>query len=398
MNIILFDEPTTKTNLLPFTFTRPVSDIRIGILTIKEKWHEWLPADYSYLTEDYLSKKYYVHNTQENLYLNGCVLPNSALVDAVKALKKDQILLKNNLIIAFYGHLDSIDELSSEKLFRSKENIFFSTEFISLQKVYDIFIHNGAAIRSDFKLLTKGRKSNPIEDQHTAVYNDQDIFIEENVSIKSAILNAENGPIYIGANAEIGEGSIIKGVVSIGEGSALNLGARLRGDITVGPYCKVGGEISNSVIFGNSNKAHEGFLGNSVLGEWCNLGADTNVSNLKNNYENVRIWNYEEERFAQTGRQFCGLLMGDHSKCGINTMFNTGTVVGVSSNIFGSGYPRTFIPSFSIGGAQGFKTYNLKKAMDVIPKVYARRKKTLMEEDVEILVHIFEKTKKYRPK
>lgn len=398
MNIILFDDPTTKTNLLPFTFTRPVSDIRIGILTIREKWFKWLPADYSYFTEDYLSKKFTVHNTQENLYLNGCVLPNPELVDAIKALKINQVLLKDNQPIAFYGNLDSIDELSSEKLFSGKEKILFTGEFMWLQNVYDIFIQNGAALRSDFNILTKGRKSHPIKDPHTAAYNARDIFIEENVSIKSAILNAEKGPIYIGANAEIGEGSIIKGAVSIGENSTLNLGARLRGDITVGPFCKLGGEVSNSVIFGNSNKAHEGFLGNSVLGEWCNLGADTNTSNLKNNYENIRIWNYSEERFAQTGRQFCGLMMGDHSKCGINTMFNTGTVVGVSSNIFGSGYPRTFIPSFSLGGANGFKTYNFNKAMDVIPKVYARRKKSLMEEDVEILRHIFEKTKKYRPK
>ncbi len=397
MNIILFDEPSTKTNLLPFTYTRPVSDIRIGIITIKEKWHKWLRADYSYLTESYLSKKYPVHNTPNNLYLNGSVLPNPALVDAIKALKKDQILLKDNLPIAFYGYLDGIDDLNTENLFSNTDRIYFSGDIISLQHVYDIFIHNGAAIRSDFNLLTAGRKSHSIEDPHTAVYNAQDIFIEENVRIKSAILNAENGPIYIGANAEIGDGSIIKGAVSIGEGTVLNLGARLRGDITVGPYSKVGGEISNSVIFGNSNKAHEGFLGNSVLGEWCNLGADTNASNLKNSYENIRIWNYEEERFVQTGRQFCGLIMGDHSNCGINTMFNTGTVVGVSSNIFGSGYPRAFIPSFSYGGAQGFSTYNFKKALEVIPKVFARRKKNLMKEDVDILVHIFEKTKKYRP-
>jgi UDP-N-acetylglucosamine diphosphorylase/glucosamine-1-phosphate N-acetyltransferase len=398
MNIILFDPPITRTNLLPFTFTRPVSEIRIGILTIKEKWRKWLPADYSYLTEDYLSKKFASHRTAENLYLNGSILPDSALVDAVKALKKDQVLLQDNLPIAFYGNLDSIKELDSEKLTQNKKKVFISSEFISIQNVYDIFIHNGAALRSDYNLLTKGRKSHPIEDRHTAVYNPQDIFIEENVNIKSAILNAENGPIYVAANAEIGEGSIIKGAASIGEHAVLNLGARLRGDITIGPRSKVGGEISNSVIFGNSNKAHDGFLGNSVLGEWCNIGADTNASNLKNNYENVRIWNYAEERFAQTGRQFCGLMMGDHSKCGINTMFNTGTVVGVSSNVFGGGYPRTFIPSFSEGGAQGLKTYNLKKAMEVIRKVYERRKKTFLEEEVEILVHIFEKTKKYRPK
>lgn len=396
MNIILFDHPKTKTNLLPFTFTRPISDIRIGILTIKEKWEKWLPTDYSYLPDDYLSKKFTLHKVKENLYLNGSVLPNSTLVEAVKALKKNQLLLKDHLPIAFFGNTDSVDELDVEIQSKARETVFYSHEIVTVQNVYDIFIKNGAAIRSDFDLLTTGRKSYPITDSHTAVYNPSDIFLEENVNIKFAVLNAEKGPIYIGANAEIGEGSIVKGAASIAENSTLNLGARLRGDVTIGPYSKVGGEISNSIVFGYSNKAHEGFMGNSVLGEWCNLGADTNTSNLKNNYKNIRIWNYGQERFVDTGRQFCGLMMGDHSMSGINTMFNTGTVVGVSTNIFGGGFPRTFIPSFSQGGAKGFSTYHFEMAYDVIGKVFERRKKSLRKVDVDILKHIFEVTKKYR--
>jgi UDP-N-acetylglucosamine diphosphorylase/glucosamine-1-phosphate N-acetyltransferase len=248
----------------------------------------------------------------------------------------------------------------------------------------------------DFMLLTRGRKSTLVADAHTAVYNPDDIFVEEGASIKSSVLNAETGPIYIGKNTEIGEGSIIRGATAICEGSVLNLGTRIRGDSTIGPFSKVGGEISNSVVFGYSSKSHDGFLGNSVVGEWCNIGADTNTSNLKNNYADVKIWNYAAERFVDTGRRFCGLMMGDHSKCGINTMFNTGTVVGVSANIFGSGFPRTFIPSFSWGGAHGMVTFQFNKALDVMPKVMERRKKTLDEEDVQILAHIFEITRKYR--
>lgn len=396
MNIILFDNPTTKKNLLPFTFTRPVSEIRVGILTIREKWEKWHPATYSYLADQYLSSKYPSNTSHDNLYLNACVLPNDDLISSIYTLKENQILMSHGFPVAFYGNIDSLDGLVSVISSDSYESVELSQKLMTIQNVYDIFINNGVAIREDFALLTKGRKSHAIEDPYTKTYNKKDIFIEENVELKSAILNAENGPIYIGANAEIGEGSIIRGATSIGEGSVLNLGTRIRGDATIGPFCKIGGEISNSVIFGYSSKAHDGFLGNSVIGEWCNLGADTNTSNLKNNYKDVRIWNYNEEQFVDTGKQFCGLMMGDHAKCGINTMFNTGTVVGVSANIFGSGFPRTFIPSFSWGGAQGFTTYQFQKALDVMPKVFERRKKTLTEEDVEILKHIFDFSNKYR--
>lgn len=396
MNIILFDEPATKKKLLPFSYTRPISDIRIGILTIKEKWEKLLPGTYSYLTEDYLSSKFPAEYAEKNLYINACALPNKELIDAIKSLRDNQVLTYQEFPLAFYGKINSPEELNSSQFSKSYEIIEFGHDVVTVQNVYDIFIKNGAAIREDFQLLTSGRKSQVIEDPYTRVYNEQKIFIEENASIKAATLNAEIGPIYIGANAEIGEGSIIRGATSIGEGSVLNLGTRIRGDATIGPFCKVGGEISNSVLFGYSSKAHDGFLGNSVVGEWCNLGADTNTSNLKNDYKDIRIWSYHEERFADTGRQFCGLMMGDQSKCGINTMFNTGTVVGVSSNIFGSGLPRTFIPSFSKGGAHGFSTYQFNEALEVVPKVLERRKKTLTEEDEAILKHIFEVTKKYR--
>lgn len=398
MNIILFDLPLTKSNLLPFTFTRPISEIRVGTLTIKEKWEKWFPADYSFLSDDYLSHKYPTQISSENLYLNGCILPNDELVQAIRSLKKNQCLINDDLVIAFYGSIKSIDELSTINFLDKKKVVSFNKNIISIKNVCDIFINNEHANRSDFILLTKGRTSHKIEDPHTICYNRKDIFIEENVNIKSAILNAEKGPIYIGPNSEIGERSIIRGASSIGESATLKMGTRIVGDTTIGPHCKVGGEISNTVFFGNSSKAHDGFLGNAVIGEWCNLGANTNASNLKNDYKDVRIWNYGAEKFVNTNRQFCGLMMGDHSKCGINTMFNTGTVVGVSANIFGAGFPRTFIPSFSWGGAGGFKTYPFSNAMQVIPKVFERRKKDLLKVDVDILKHIFETTEKYRPR
>jgi UDP-N-acetylglucosamine diphosphorylase/glucosamine-1-phosphate N-acetyltransferase len=396
MNIILFDNPSTKIDLLPFTFTRPVAHIRIGILTIAEKWEKQLPGDYSYLTEPYLQNKFLQHKTITNLYINGSYLPNPLLIAEIESLKENQLLSKGALPVAFYGDFDNPREIAYDGLTRTREVVELKSNCLSVSQVYDIFIRNRMALIDDFELLTRGRNSVPVEDTHTALYNPDDIFIEEGAIIKSAVLNAESGPIYIGKNAEIGEGAIVRGATAICEGSALNLGSRIRGDSTIGPFSKVGGEISNSVVFGYSSKAHDGFLGNSVVGEWCNIGADTNTSNLKNNYTDVKIWNYALERFVDTGRQFCGLMMGDHSKCGINTMFNTGTVVGVSANIFGSGFPRTFIPSFSWGGAHGKTTFQLDKALDAMQKVMDRRKKILTDEDVQIFEHIFEITKKFR--
>jgi UDP-N-acetylglucosamine diphosphorylase/glucosamine-1-phosphate N-acetyltransferase len=396
MNIILFDDPRTKTDLLPFTYTRPISRIRIGILEIKEKWEKRLPADYSWLSDDYLKGKFPQHKSSKNLYLNGSVLPNQELIASLKELRENELLYQEGLLIAAYGNFDDPNELSFEKLKNHHKPIAFESHIMAIGQVYEIFTLNRQALLDDFQLLTYGRKSAPIDDPHTVVYNKQHVFVEEGARFRAAIINAESGPVYIGREVEIGEGAIIRGATAICDYSVLNLGTKIRGDATIGPQSKVGGEVSNSVIFGYSSKAHDGFLGNSVVGEWCNLGADTNTSNLKNNYTNVKIWNYNREQFTDTGSQFCGLMMGDHSKCGINTMFNTGTVVGVSANIFGSGFPRAFIPSFSWGGAQGFVTFQLEKALDVMPKVMERRKKSLTEEDKKILAHIFEITKKYR--
>ena len=395
MNIVLFDNPATKTNLLPFTYTRPVSDVRIGILTIREKWEKLLPADYSYLTEEYLQDKYAQHSADTSLYLNGCVLPDDDVVAALLSLKENQLLLQGNTLIAFYGKIESVQELVAVQASDKMDQIQLKRKVRSIDWVFDIFVENREEVFRDFDLITAGRQSAVIEDRHTIVYGNK-LFVEESAKIRSAILNTENGPIYIGENAEIGEGSIVRGATSIGENSSLNLGTRIRGDSCIGPYCKVGGEISNSVIFGYSSKSHDGYLGNSVVGEWCNMGADTNTSNLKNNYKNVKIWNYTEDQYVDTNRQFCGLMMGDHSKCGINTMFNTGTVVGVSANIFGAGFPRTFIPSFAWGAVENLFTYQFDKALEVMPLVMERRNKSLAEADFKILKHIFDATKKYR--
>ncbi len=400
MNIILFDHPDIRTSLLPFTYTRPEAGIRCGILTIREKWERMMPGDYSWLTENFLSGKFPQHKSNRNLYLNGCVLPDANLVNALQALKPNRLLVKDDFPIAFYGEVASYEELDLTGRLSAYEKLSFSHEFIAITHTYDIFVHNGAAVRSDFELITKGRKSMEISDPYTVVYGSENIFIEEGAVIRAAVLNAEKGVIYIGAHAEIGEGSVVRsgaGGTAICEHAVLSIGTKINGDTTVGPWGKVGGEVNNVVIFGYSNKAHDGFLGNSVVGEWCNFGADANTSNLTNNYKKIRLWHYGAHCFLDTGQQFCGLMMGDHSKCGINTMFNAGTVVRVSANIHGSGYPRNFIPSFSNGGAHGFVTYPVNQALKTADIVYKRRNKSLTDEDAAILKHIFEVTKKYRP-
>ncbi|GHA70516.1 GlmU family protein [Pontibacter akesuensis] len=395
MNIILFDAPAQRQNLLPLTFTRPVGQMRVGILTIAEKWAQYMGASVSCLTQPYLQQKYPLVFGTHNLYINGAVCPDEGLVAAIRALKEGEALYHNSTLIALNGdnlELQDIDSLTGHSASGRQEY----GSCILINDVWDIFLQNGDQIRSDFKLLTNGRQSQPIGDKHTIVYNEENIFIEEGAQIRAAVLNAENGPIYIGKNAQVQEGSLIRGPFALCEESHVNMGAKMRGDVTVGPYSKVGGEVAASVIFGYSNKGHEGYLGNSVLGEWCNLGADTNTSNLKNNYAEVKIWNYAKGGFKNTGQQFCGLIMGDHSKCGINTMFNTGTVVGVSANIFGAGFPRNFIPSFSWGGAAGFETFQMRKVVEVAEKVMARRKLQFDEVEKSILAHIFEETKQYR--
>jgi len=389
MNYILFDGPV-RNALLPFTFTRPVCDIRIGILTIREKWEKYLGSTTTTLTEEYLSEKFPMVEMEANVMLNGAYLPNAVLVEMVRNLEQNQAIMRGEDVIAFYTN-DSQEEVD----FDTYEILEFEDECLKIEHTWDIFAKNDAALREDFELLTADRHSQPIP-KSVNVIAPEHIFIEEGAQLEFVTLNASTGPIYIGKNAEIMEGSVIRGPFALCEEAQVKLATKIYGATTVGPHCRVGGEVNNSVLFAYSNKGHDGFLGNSVLGEWCNIGADSNNSNLKNNYEEVRLWSYETESFARTGLQFCGLMMGDHSKCGINTMFNTGTVVGVSSNIFGSGFPRNFVPSFSWGGASGMTTYLTNKAFQTAKIVMARRHVEFDEVEARILEHVFEETKKYR--
>ena len=388
MNYILFDGPN-RDALLPFTYTRPVADIRIGILTIREKWELFLGVTTTTITEDYLTDKYPMVEMEDNVMINASCLPSYALVKQIKNLSKNQVIYDGDVIVAFFSLENQEVNFDHFETFKCLDSV------IKVESTWDIFSKNGAAIAADFELVTAGRTSAPIPER-TEAFNDKQIFIEEGACLPLCVLNANNGPIYIGKDSEIMEGSLVRGPFALCEGSVLKMGAKIYGPTTIGPYCKVSGEVNNSVFFGNSNKAHDGYLGNSVVGEWCNLGADTNNSNLKNNYAEVRLWSYETENFAKTGLQFCGFMMGDHSKCGINTMFNTGTVIGVSANIFGSGFPRNFIPSFSWGGASGFTTYLTSKAFDVVRMVMSRRGLDFSDQDRAILEQVFEQTSAYR--
>ncbi len=388
MNHILFDD-ASRQDLLPLTFTRPVCDIRIGIMTIREKWEKALGCDPSTATTDYLSAKSPLKTEAENLWINGSVCPDNDLVTAVNRLEDGQRLVSNGKILAVcQSGPEGID-------LNNIDGIEYADEVLSISHPWDIFSKNGKALERDFETITQGRESETLSGSNTVIGNGK-IFLEAGAKAEAVIFNTTNGPIYLGTDAEVMEGSVIRGPFSLGDHSQVKIGAKIYGPTTVGPHSRVGGEVNNSVIFGYSNKGHDGFLGNSVLGEWCNLGADTNNSNLKNNYDEVRVWSYDEKRFAKTGLRFCGLIMGDHSKSGINTMFNTGTVVGVSSNVFGSGFPRTFIPSFSWGGAAGFTEYKLEKALETAQRVMERRGRELDETEKAILTHIFELTDSYR--
>lgn len=389
MNYILFDG-TVRNALLPFTFTRPVADIRVGILTIREKWEKYLGATTTTLTEEYLMEKYPMVEMEQNIMINASFLPNAELISLIQNLEANQAVVFGEEIVAFHTN-DTQEEVDFEQY----DCVVYEGELMQIENTWDIFSKNDRAIREDFELLTADRVSQPIP-KSVNVIAPENIFIEAGAKLEFVTLNAATGPIYIGTNAEIMEGSVIRGPFALCESGRVKLATKVYGATTVGPHSVIGGEVNNSVLFGYSNKGHDGFLGNSVLGEWCNIGADSNNSNLKNNYEEVRLWSYETEGFAKTGLQFCGLMMGDHSKCGINTMFNTGTVVGVSANIFGAGFPRNFVPSYSWGGASGFSTYITSKAFQTAKIVMARRNVEFTEQDTAILSHVFEETKKYR--
>ncbi len=392
MNYILFDENVVRTNLLPLTFVRPVADIRIGILTIREKWEKRLKATTSSLTEGYLAAKFPIVKEAENVLINSSICPNDEIIAAIKNLKHNQTVVYKDTIIALHvteEELDSLGDPATEGI----EEIRISDAPLKINHTWEVFSKNELAIADDFQLLTKGRKSQVISDTNK-VLGASNIFVEKGAVIECAILNATTGPIYIGKNAHIMEGAVIRGPFALCEGAEVKMAAKIYGPTTVGPWCRVGGEINNSVLFGYSNKAHDGFMGHSVIGEWCNLGADTNTSNLKNTYDNVRLWSYGKQTFVNTHLQFCGLIMGDHSKCAIDTNFNTGTVVGVNANIFGAGFQRNFIASFTWGGTAGYTNYSIKKAIEVAEIVFRRRNREFNDVEKDLLTSVYNVTLK----
>ena len=391
MNIILFDN--NRSEFFPLSLTRPISQFRVGIFTIKEKWEKYYDS-VSVFTDNYLSNKYPSTVKDDNIWIDAQLIPNDSIITEINNLRVGESLKKDSKILAFRSK-----EFKSNNL----NEISSNAQFSFLNSITDIFTINGAEIKNDFLFISsdkttdwQGQNDSELLANSNIKIGQYPIYVEKGAKINHSIFNTTSGPIYIGKDAEIMEGTIIRGPFAMCNNSVLKIGAKIYESTTIGPYCKVSGEVNNSIFFGYSSKAHDGFLGNSVIGEWCNLGADTNNSNLKNNYENVKIWNYSINSFKNTQLQFCGLIMGDHSKCGINTMFNTGTVVGVGSNIFGSGFPRNFIPSFSWGGSSGFTIHNLNKFFMTAEKVLARRNEVLSDNERQILSEVYNMTKSYR--
>lgn len=391
MSIVLFDD-SARNSLLPLTFTRPVASLRIGILTIAEKWEKHLGLSSSYLTEEYLQAKFSYNSTLNSIFINGSVCPDEGLLQAIDYLKEGEVLIAGNITVA--AKFSSVNIQSFHTEISALKPVSFEGKFIRIVFPEDIFSLNDIELQKDFKLLTSGRTSASLSSTNTILGDN--IFVEEGATAECSVFNSKDGPIYLGKNSEVWEGSLIRGSFALGNNSQVKMGSKIYGKTTIGPHCRVGGEVNNSVMQSYSSKGHEGFLGNSVLGEWCNIGADSNNSNLKNNYAEVKLWDYTKKSFRKTGLQFCGLIMADHAKCGINTMFNTGTVVGVSANVFGAGYPRNFIPDFAWGGAQGFETYGLNKVFDTAEKVFERRQLSFDDTERHILAKVFELTQSYR--
>ena len=386
MNLILFDDPYIKTNLLPLTYFRPVSEIRCGILTIKEKWEKYLLFPISYKTDTYLQEKFPLTTTDDNIFINAAVFPNSQLVDAILQLNAGELLVDNQFVIAGRTNQQELPGVSEAKL------IQYVGKYDDIKHTYDIFGKNASQIKKDFALITKGKSEKPLS-KTNIVIGKHPVFLEEGAKVEACIFNTEDGPVYIGKNAVILEGSLIRGPFAALDNAVVKMGAKIYQGTTIGPNARVGGEIKGVVFFGNSNKGHDGYLGDSVIAEWCNLGADTNNSNLKNNYSDVKLWNYKAQDFTPTGLQFCGLIMGDHSKCGIATMFNTGTVVGVSSNIFGADFQPKFFPSFKWGD-NNFVEYRYNKAVEVARVVMQRRNIDFDDIEQRLFENVYKLTQK----
>ncbi|SOE20410.1 UDP-N-acetylglucosamine diphosphorylase/glucosamine-1-phosphate N-acetyltransferase [Spirosomataceae bacterium TFI 002] len=389
MNIILFDQASIRENLKPLSLTRPVARLRVGILTIEEKWQKYLSeSETTFLVPSYLSSKFKTNYGQENLYIASHLLPSTQLAEQITNLKINEGFVINGEMAIFKSNEKLIYPLQVPIEIAGKDYI---EDVTCINQLPDLFLNNGSQIGSDYELVTAGRVSEGIQDEGSRVYNPDNVFLEKGVHMRACTINAENGPVYIGKNAIIQENSLIIGPACIGENAMVAFGAKIRYNTTLGPGTRVGGEVGNTVFLGNANKAHDGFLGNSVIGEWCNLGANTNNSNLKNNYKNVSLYNYGEKDLKDTGEMFCGVFMGDFTKTGISTMINTGSVFGVSSNIYGAGFQAKFVPSFSWGGkAEGYLPYRFDKAIEVINATMARREKSLTNDEVEILKYINE--------
>ncbi|MDO8365400.1 MAG: GlmU family protein [Saprospiraceae bacterium] len=397
MNIILFDTDA-RNHLLPLTATRPMGELRLGILTLREKWERRLRSTASYITQEYLQEKFPIHIEDENLIINGGVLPTNALCRRIEELGLNEALLMNGELIAARLNEAQFESLIGEEEVEELQGMELeeSVPLVQITDLWQLVRLNEQALLDDFSLLTTGRSSKPVSDTNRLIGPPENLYLEAGVKMEYCTLNLSNGPIYIGSNTEVMEGSMLRGPIAIGSDSIIKMGARIYGPSSFGPGCRIGGEVARSIFFANSNKAHDGYLGDSVLGEWCNLGADTNNSNLKNNYSEVKLWDYELERFEKTGQQFVGLIMGDHSKCAINTMFNTGTVVGIFANVFGAGFPRNFVPDFSWGGPDGYRTYKFAEACETATIVMARRGQVFNDLEKAILYHIYDRTARFR--
>lgn len=389
-NIILFDNPADKTNLLPLTYTRPICYLRVGIDTVIEKWKDAVNGTFSVLTDDYLSEKFPAIYTDDNYFISGNIIPDKDIIAEIFTLDTGECLTANDKIIALRG---TKNDFENQALLSKKE---YSGKFRAINYLYDIFTLNDNVLREDFIRFTAGKKSAEISDTNTIIGNPDLLFIEEGAEVEGAYINTKTGPVYISASAQVMEGSCLRGPIALCEHSVVNMGSKIYGATTLGPWCKVGGELNNVVMIGFSNKAHDGFLGNAVIGEWCNIGAGCVASNLKNDYTEIKLWNYAAGRFTRTGLQFCGLIMGDHSKAGINTMFNTATVLGVGVNVYGSGFQRNFLASFSEGSRAGFTDVPMTKFFDIARRVMARRGQKLTEVDCRIFEHINDMAHNYK--
>lgn len=396
-NIILFDLPAVRENLLPLSYTRPIADFLVGITTLRKKWESFLAGEFSYSTVGYLSEKYPMKTAEENLFIASNIIATEHLARRLDTLEPGEVLMADTMagqrvLVGFKGGANRLDEV----IHSMPAGIVYEEKVDAINYVYDIFLLNGRQIEADFDVLTAGREGQSIPRSNTVIGDTDRIYIESGAIVEGVVLNASHGPIYVGRHVEIMEGSCLRGPIALGEHSTVNMGTRIYPGTSLGPWCKVGGELNNVVIFGFTNKAHDGFLGNAVIGEWCNLGAGCVASNLKNDYTEIKLWNYPSHRFLRTGLQFCGLIMADHSKAGINTMFNTATVVGVGVNIHGSGFPRNFIASFSEGGPSGFTDLPMEKFFDIAKRMMARRGRSLSEADNRIFHAIRELAENYK--